>query len=125
MQKHQMTRNISCSFLRSLVFLTVVPALAQDQPRVIPLWPNGAPGFESRRNEPEIAKDYYIRNINNPSITAYLPPKEKATGAAVVICPGGGHRLLVFKGEGEDPGRYLAGLGIAAFALKYRLPREE
>ena len=71
MQKHQMTRNISCSFLRSLVFLTVVPALAQDQPRVIPLWPNGAPGFESRRNEPEIAKDYYIRNINNPSLTAF------------------------------------------------------
>ncbi len=110
---------------RLLLCLTILPALAQDQPRVIPLWPNGAPGFESRRNEPEIAKDYYIRNINNPSITAYLPAKDKATGAAVVICPGGGHRLLVFKAEGEDPGRYLASLGIAAFALKYRLPREE
>ncbi|HLN01186.1 MAG TPA: alpha/beta hydrolase [Bryobacteraceae bacterium] len=109
----------------SPLLLAILPALAQDQPRVIPLWPNGAPGFESRRNEPEIAKDYYIRNINNPSIMAYLPAKDKATGAAVVICPGGGHRLLVFKAEGEDPGRYLASLGIAAFALKYRLPREE
>ena len=100
-------------------------AFAQDQPRQIPLWPNGAPGFESRRNEPEIAKDYYIRNINNPSVTVYLPPKDKATGAAVVICPGGGHRLLVFKAEGEDPARYLNTLGVAAFVLKYRLPREE
>jgi len=109
----------------SILVLSLLPALAQVHSRVIPLWPNGAPGFESRRNEPEIAKDYYIRNINNPSITAYLPPKEKANGAAVVICPGGGHRLLVFKAEGEDPGRYLAVLGVAAFALKYRLPREE
>jgi len=120
-----MTRAILRPSLCPLVLFTVMPLFAQDQPHVIPLWPNGAPGFESRRNEPEIAKDYYIHNINNPSLTVYLPPKDKATGAAVVICPGGGHRLLVFKAEGEDPGRYLAGLGVAAFALKYRLPREE
>ncbi|HEY1203117.1 MAG: alpha/beta hydrolase [Bryobacteraceae bacterium] len=91
----------------------------------ISLWPNGAPGFESRRNEPIEAKDYWIRNIHNPSITVYLPPKEKATGAAVVICPGGGHRELVFKAEGEEPAEYLNSLGVAAFALKYRLAREE
>lgn len=120
-----MTSQTSRPFLWPLLFMAVMPAVAEEQPQQIPLWPNGAPGFESRRNEPELAKDYWIRNINNPSITAYLPPKEKATGAAVVICPGGGHRLLVFKAEGEDPARYLASLGIAAFALKYRLPREE
>jgi len=58
----------------------------------VPLWPNGAPGFESRRNEPEQAKDWWVKNIHNPSITAYLPAKNLATGAAVLICPGGGHR---------------------------------
>ena len=55
----------------------------------------------------------------------FLPPKEKATGAAVVICPGGGHRELVFKAEGEDAARYLNSIGVAAFALKYRLGREQ
>jgi len=88
------------------------------------LWPNGAPGFESRRNEPQVAKDYWVANIHNPSITLYLPSKEKAMGAAVVICPGGGHRLLVFNAEGDEPARYLASIGVAAFVLKYRLGRQ-
>jgi acetyl esterase/lipase len=96
-----------------------------EEPRVIPLWPNGAPGFESRRDEPELAKDYWVRNIHNPSITAFLPPKEKATGAAVVVCPGGGHRELVFNAEGIEAARYLNSIGVAAFALKYRLGREQ
>ena len=65
---------------------------AQDSGVVISLWPNGAPGFEGRKDEPELAKDYWVKNVHNPSITAltvYLPSKEKATGAAVIICPGG------------------------------------
>jgi len=98
---------------------------AQDTARQIPLWPKGAPGFENKRNEPEQAQDYWVKNIHNPSITVYLPPKEKATGAAVVIFPGGGHRLLVFNAEGRDPARFLNSLGIAAFIVKYRLFRED
>ena len=94
-------------------------------PVVVPLWPGGAPGFEGRRNEPEIAKDYWIRNVHNPSLTVYLPPRGKANGTGVVILPGGGHRLLVFKAEGDDPARFLNGLGVAAFVLKYRLGRDE
>jgi len=107
-----------------LICLVPVVVFSQQPPQEIPLWPNGAPGFESRRNEPAVAKDYWIANIHNPTVTVYLPPKEKATGAAVVICPGGGHRLLVFNAEGDEPARFLASIGVVAFALKYRLGRE-
>src|SRR5215472_78686 len=117
----------ACLLTRSLfvvMFLARLAGLGAEDAQVIPLWPNGAPGFEDRRNEPEQAKDYWVRNIHNPSLTVFLPPKEKANGAAVLICPGGGHRELVFKAEGVEPARYLNNLGVAAFVLKYRLARE-
>ncbi len=98
-------------------------AVAESQ--VIPLWENGAPGFEDRRDEPEQAKDYWVKNIHNPSLTVFLPPADKNTGAAVLIIPGGGHRELVYQAEGTEPAEYLNELGVAAFVLKYRLAREE
>ena len=58
-------------------------ACAQTGPQVIPLWNQGAPGFESRKDIPEEARDYWVRRINNPTITVFLPPAEKATGTAV------------------------------------------
>jgi acetyl esterase/lipase len=108
-----------------VVCLTCFVAMGQNQPEVVHLWANGAPGFESRRDEPELAKDYWVRNIQNPSVTVFLPAKEKATGTAVLIVPGGGHKELVFKAEGIQPGEYLSNLGITAFALKYRLAHEK
>ena len=88
---------------------------------VIPLWEKGAPGFEDRRNEPEKAESYWVANIHNPSITVFLPTPGKANGTAVLIAPGGGHKELGFKGEGIEPAEYFNKLGVAAFALKYRL----
>ena len=99
-------------------------AQAQDAPKVIPLWEKGAPGFEDRRDEPEQAASYWVKNVHNPSLTVFLPSKDKATGAAVIVCPGGGFKELGFNGEGVAPAQFLTNLGIAAFALKYRLPRE-
>jgi len=99
-------------------------AYPQDS-TVIPLWQNGAPGFESKKNIPEDAKEWWVRSIHNPSLVVYPAPANIATGVAVVICPGGGFRSLVFNAEGSDPARYLNSLGITAFVLKYRLFRAD
>lgn len=107
---------ILCSFELLLVF--------KSQSQVVyPLWANGAPGFEHRKNEPERAKDWWVKNIHNPSITLYEP--EQPNGAAILIIPGGGHRALVYNSEGERAAQYLTQLGFKAFVLKYRLVREE
>lgn len=89
------------------------------------LWQNGAPGFENKKDEPEQAKEWWVKNIHNPSITAYFPEKEKANGTAVLVCPGGGHTALVYNSEGRDAALFLNSLGITAFVLKYRLFRED
>ena len=107
--------------MAALLLLRVCAANAQT---VIPLWPKGAPGFENRRDEPEQAKDYWVKNIHNPTLTVYAPPAGTANGAAVVICPGGGHRLLVYNSEGVAPAKFYNSLGITVFILKYRLGRD-
>jgi len=110
--------------IRYLALGLVLPlvSFAQTAPQVIHLWPNGAPGFESRKDIPEEAKDYWVRNINNPSVTVFLPPKDKANGCAVVVAPGGGLRELVFDAEGKQVADYLNAVGVTVFVLKYRLP---
>lgn len=108
------------------------PPVESAHPTSIPLWPNGAPGSEARKNEPEqIAwrqeKDIVfpvLFNVHNPSITPFLPAKDKATGCAVIIAPGGGNRQHTIDREGYDLGRWLADRGIAAFVLKYRLAND-
>ncbi|HLP08936.1 MAG TPA: alpha/beta hydrolase [Opitutaceae bacterium] len=109
--------------LFSLFVLAVSAAGAA--PTVIPLWENGAPGFESRRTEPEEAKDYWVRNIHNPSLTVFPAPAAKANGCAVIVAPGGGYRELVFHAEGEQVAEFLNPLGVTVFVLKYRLPQQE
>ncbi|MFD0793374.1 alpha/beta hydrolase [Mucilaginibacter litoreus] len=108
----------------TISWMTLLCAITSHAQTVIPLWKNGAPGFEARRNEPEVAKDYYVRNIHNPSLTVFLPPADKANGAAVIVCPGGGHRLLVYNSEGVEPAKFYNSLGITVFVLKYRLGRD-
>jgi acetyl esterase/lipase len=113
---------LSCSFLL-LMLLAPCCLFGQTDSIVLHLWEKGAPGFESRRNEPEKG-DLNISNVHNPSITVYLPDKAKATGAAVLIMPGGGHRMLVINSEGREPAAFFTRLGIAAIVLKYRLARD-
>lgn len=109
-----------------LLTLLASTILAQDGMPSIPLWPNGAPGSEARRNEPETKPHAWsIGNIYNPSLTIYEPPAGKATGTGLIIAPGGGFRELVVGEEGFKPAKLLAEKGITCFVLKYRLVREE
>ncbi|HLO58145.1 MAG TPA: alpha/beta hydrolase [Bacteroidales bacterium] len=103
----------------------MLPSTVISQPVVIPLWEKGAPGFENRKNIPEQAKDYWVKSINNPSLTVFLPPEGKSNGCAVIVAPGGGFRELVFHAEGEQVAEFLNPLGVTVFVLKYRLPNEE
>src|SRR3546814_13949925 len=80
----------------------------------------GAPGFEDRAAVPELTGDYWTKRVNNPGITAFLPPRANATGTAIVVVPGGGHRLPVTTTQGGDVGRWLANPGIAAFVVRHR-----
>lgn len=76
-------------------------------------------------NEPEKLDGTNVTNVHHPSITPYLPSAERATGTAVIIAPGGGHRKLCLGHEGDSLAEWFSQQGIAAFVLRYRLSREE
>src|SRR5215470_7588057 len=113
------------TLLHACFFFTSVIASAQQ--KEIFLWPNGAPGSEGKTGNEKIRMykgEQIISNIHRPSVTVYLPAKEKATGAAVVVIPGGGHREIWITHEGFNVGKWLSEKGIAAFILKYRLAKD-
>jgi acetyl esterase/lipase len=102
--------------------------LAAAEPTEIPLWPDGAPGSEGKTAR-EIVEtgtngERKVWSIHAPSITPFLPLTRKATGAAVIIAPGGAHRFLCVDHEGYNVAEALSQRGIAAFVLKNRLARE-
>jgi endo-1,4-beta-xylanase len=102
---------------------------ASSEPSVVYLWPDGAPGSEGRTGEEVVkiqpAGDHVVSNVHRPDITVYLPSKETATGAGVVIAPGGGHSALWMDHEGYNVAKWLQEHGVAGFVLKYRLAREK
>jgi acetyl esterase/lipase len=109
-----------------------VPAAGEDpapeRPAAIPsvlLWPNGAPGVTARGAEPEVGRDYWVRNVHRPSLLVFPAKPQHNTGAAMVIFPGGGHRLLVWTNEGTKVAVALNRMGVSAFVAKYRLAKED
>jgi len=109
-----------CLPLITSIFVTLVLCAATtgnfaaaESPTVVPLWPAGALGFEARKDEPEAVQDWWVANVHDPSSTLFMPAKETSDGTAMVICPGGSHRKLVFGAEGVDAAKYFSDLGYA------------
>jgi acetyl esterase/lipase len=99
----------------------------------LPLWPHGAPGGSVNapaEADTTTAKDNLIAgkpvvrlgNVSNPSLTLYAPPRDKNTGAAVVVFPGGGYRILALDLEGTEVCDWLNSAGINCVLVKYRVP---
>jgi acetyl esterase/lipase len=118
------------------VFLGLVPMAAlllcgalaaAEKPTVFDLWPGAAPGEKGDMGEEKLTpspKDGVDRltNVTKPTITVYRPDKEKNTGTAVVICPGGGYSILAVTHEGRQVAEWLNSIGVTGIVLKYRVP---
>ncbi|MCP3729892.1 alpha/beta hydrolase [Sphingomonas sp. MG17] len=100
----------------------VVAAEAPTEPKAIPLYGDATPGNAATENWGRIGgASYFVRNVTRPTLTPVLPDPAKATGAAVVVAPGGAFMGLAISHEGWRVAQALADRGIAAFVLKYRL----
>lgn len=93
---------------------------------IIRLYQSKAPGSENwTQKETEITdlfgNERYIMNVVDPTLTVYRPVESRNTGAAMVVCPGGGYRMLSIDSEGTNVAQWLASHGITAFVLRYRL----
>jgi acetyl esterase/lipase len=132
-------------FIATLPFLFVGPQLswaqtpvrlvetsAPDQKGAVPLYPGKAPDSEGQQQVERWEKwgplvgvvggdALIVRNVTQPTLLPFLPKAAKATGAAVIVAPGGGNTMLAYSYEGTEVARWLAEHGVAAFVLKYRL----
>jgi acetyl esterase/lipase len=115
------------SFVSVLAFASLLGAESMD------IWPKGAPGETGRIGEEHdttsgkdklIAGKQVIRltNVSKPTITVFRPPREKDTGAAVIVMPGGGYQILAMDLEGTEVCEWLNSIGVTAVLLKYRVP---
>src|SRR5262245_30159182 len=122
------TLRLRVLLIMPLMTLTAAFA-AEPGPQVVYLWPPGHPTLQGANekevtNPPDPQPGQVVRqfkNIHNPSLEVFLPPKEKATGAALIVAAGGGHRELNTGTEGYDLREWLHGHGLMIFIWKYRL----
>jgi acetyl esterase/lipase len=112
-----------------LLFTTLLTTNSFSQNPVLKVWPKGVPGsirndtYSEKVTESNGIPSRYEK-VTDPSLTVFLPPADKATGTAVIICPGGGYGGLAFDHEGYAIARWLNDNGIAGIILKYRLPSD-
>ena len=106
------------------------------EPTVIDLWPGKPPG-ETKELPPETdttkptdkpvgdRKIIKLTNVSKPTLAIYRPEKDKDTGAAIIICPGGAHVILAYDHEGTEVAEFLAKHGVTGIVLKYRVPARD
>jgi acetyl esterase/lipase len=99
----------------------MTPIAIPDQPNAIEIGTGPLPGAMAQESWHSQYGSHFARNVTVATITPFLPDPAKASGAAVVVAPGGGFRTLSMENEGWDVARALAARGVAAFVLKYRL----
>jgi acetyl esterase/lipase len=120
----------------ALLTIGVLQASAQSPRESFPVWPGQPPGETaslppeadtSTADSDKVAGRSVIRlgNVSTPTLTVYPAPVGIATGAAVVVCPGGGHRILAMDLEGSEVAAWLNAQGVTAFVLKYRVPARD
>jgi acetyl esterase/lipase len=112
-------------------------AVGADKPLVVEIWPGRIPdesgniGEEKFRMSPKLDRKQVevteptklVTNVTKPTLTIYRPAKDKDTGTAVLICPGGGYWDLYWQLEGEEVAAWLNSIGATGIILKYRVPR--
>ena len=105
------------------ILLQSIESIAQTYINLYPgTVPNSISGPDQEIHAANASVDSLTSKVSIPGLTIFLPTQEKATGTAVIICPGGGYGTLLTKREGSDVARAFNKLGIAAFVVKYRLP---
>jgi acetyl esterase/lipase len=122
---------VRCSAIALFALASAQPALAQNdkmtpipipaQPSAIALKTGALPDAKAKESWHSQYGSMFARNVTEATLTPFLPEPAKATGAAVIVAPGGGFRVLSMQNEGWDVAKALAARGIAAFVLKYRL----
>jgi acetyl esterase/lipase len=115
-------------FVGSALLLAASAAFAD--PVVLPVWPGKAPGEVPGIGEEKVLPDKpgerqvkRVTNVTHPTLHIFRPAKDKDTGAAVVIAPGGGYNILAWDLEGEEVATWLNSIGVTGVVLKYRVPR--
>jgi len=114
-----------------LALFALVFTAQAEKPIEMNLWPDGAPGLpkDAKREivDQEKPGDKFRRvvRVTEPKLTVYKPAADKDTGAAVLICPGGGYNILAVEHEGEEIADWLNTLGVTGVVLQYRVPRSK
>jgi acetyl esterase/lipase len=119
---------ITSLLLLSLCLLSPL-ARAADEPPTMNVWPAKPPGDTGTIGAEQWGQNgkpsKRVTNVTIPTLTVFRPEKDKDTGVAVIVCPGGGYKALMMDYEGEDVAKWLNSLGVTGIVLKYRVPAPE